>query len=69
MKIIQQNNNILTCRCGYTLKYTVSDIRIKSDCFYNGYLEDEYYDINYVHCPFCGRDTEIGWNFRKEKSG
>ena len=46
----------------------MSDIRTKSECFNKGYINDQYYDINYIHCPYCGRDNEVGWNIRTEKS-
>lgn len=69
MKVIYSNNNICICgNCGCTLQYEMSDIRTKSECFNKGYTNDQYYDINYIHCPYCGRDNEVGWNIRTERS-
>lgn len=69
MKVIYSNNNICICgNCGCTLQYEMSDIRTKSECFNKGYTNDQYYDINYIHCPYCGKDNEVGWNIRTERS-
>ena len=69
MKVIYSNNNICICgNCGCTLQYEMSDIRTKSECFNKGYTNDQYYDINYIHSPYCCRDNEVGWNIRTERS-
>lgn len=61
MKVIYSNNNICICgNCGCTLQYEMSDIRTKSECFNKGYTNDQYYDINYIHCPYLTERTYAG---------
>lgn len=64
------SNITYTCRwCGQVSQYMPSDLSTVSDCFYKGYLVDEYLDMHYVTCPCCGVEAEIGYNLRTEKGG
>lgn len=72
MNIISTSNSIIgdiiTCNCGTRFSYDITDIYTESECFSKGYFEDNYGDTDYVICPYCRRNIEVGYRIRNEPS-
>lgn len=72
MNIILTSNivtgGVITCNCGTTFSYNITDIYTKSECFSKGYFEDNYGDTDYVICPYCRRKIEVGYRIRSKPS-
>lgn len=70
MKIIKKGNKVVECkRCGCVMEFDSSDIKseIRSITTSEFLRTSEQWEIEYIHCPICNQEIEVGHKCLKSR--